>query len=283
MKSAIKDLIPTHIRSAARNLKYRVEGAIHLLQGKRDALIPPVGLMNDGPQDYEIFRKNGRDFMRYYKNLCDLRPDAAILDVGCGMGRKTIPLVDYLDENGTYEGLDINRDGIAWCRRGIGRLRKSFNFQLIDVFNERYNPSGRGKASEYRFPFDDGEFDLVVLGSVFTHMLPDDMENYLREVARVLRRDGNCLITYFLLNEEARRLISEQKSSMSFGHRIDEHCYSEYAEVPEQAIAFDEQRIRALYDSSHLRIKAPIFFGGWCKREESLLGEYQDIIIAAKG
>jgi len=238
--------------------------------------------MNDGPRDYEEFKKNGRDFLKYYVELCDLKPNAAILDVGCGMGRKTIPLVSYLDEDGRYEGLDINRDGITWCRKGIGRLRDNFRFHLIDVFNESYNPSGRGKASEYRFPFDDGEFDLVVLGSVFTHMLPDDMENYLREVARVLRPDGKCLVTYFLLNEESRRLISEHKSSMSFEHRIGEHCYSEYSEIPEQAIAYDQSRVRALYDSSHLTIQDPIYFGNWCEREKTLLGEFQDIVVATR-
>lgn len=282
MRDYIKGLIPASMKSAARDMMYRFQGVIHLLSGKRTTLIPPVGLMNDGPRDYEVFKKNGLDFLRYYKDLCDLKPDDAVLDVGCGMGRKTIPLVTFLSDEGRYEGLDINRDGIEWCQKGIGNLRDNFRFQLIDVFNESYNPSGKGKASEYRFPFDDGSFDLVVLGSVFTHMLPDDMENYLREVARVLRREGNCLITYFLLNEESCRLISEQKSSMSFEYRIGEQCYSEYSEIPEQAIAYDESYVRALYDDSHLKIKFPICFGIWCERKTTLLDEFQDIVVATK-
>ena len=282
MRKDIRSLIPAPIKSAARDMMYRFQGTIHLLSGKRTSLIPPVGLMNDGPQDYEIFKKNGQDFLTYYIDLCDLQPDAAILDVGCGMGRKTIPLISFLDENGKYEGLDINRDGINWCKKGIGKIRENFNFQLIDIFNKKYNPSGQCKASDYRFPFDDGSFDLVVLGSVFTHMLSQDMENYLSEVARVLRQDGNCLITFFLLNEESIRLMSEQKSSLDFVYEMEENCFSVDTEIPEQAIAYAESYIWKLYERVGLEISLPIYFGEWCKREHSLLAEYQDIIVASK-
>ena len=48
------------------------------------------------------------------------------------------------------------------------------------------------KASEYTFPYEDGEFDVVVLTSVFTHMLPDDVAHYLDEIARVLKPGGRA-------------------------------------------------------------------------------------------
>jgi SAM-dependent methyltransferase len=282
MKNNIRSLIPAPIRSAARDMMYRFQGTIHLLTGKRTSLIPPVGLMNDGPQDYEAFKKNGEVFLTYYKDLCDLQPDAAILDVGCGMGRKTIPLIAYLNENGRYEGLDINRDGINWCQKGIGTKRDNFHFQLIDVYNKKYNPSGQGKAYDYRFPFDDDSFDLVVLGSVFTHMLSRDLENYLSEIARVLRHGGQCLITFFLLNEESTGLISEQRSSLNFKYEMGESCYSVDTEIPEQAIAYDESYIWKLYQQAGLEIKTPVYFGNWCERKQTLMTEYQDIIVARK-
>ena len=52
---------------------------------------------------------------------------------------------------------------------GVVRTRKypNYTFTLADIYNKEYNPAGRLKASEYRFPFDDETFDLVVLGSVF--------------------------------------------------------------------------------------------------------------------
>jgi ubiquinone/menaquinone biosynthesis C-methylase UbiE len=39
---------------------------------------------------------------------CGLRPDEKILDVGCGIGRKTLPLTQYLTKGREYEGIDIN-------------------------------------------------------------------------------------------------------------------------------------------------------------------------------
>ncbi len=57
---------------------------------------------------------------------------------------------------------------------------------------------------------------FVLLTSVFTHMLPQDMDNYLSEVARVLKPDGRCLITYFLLNPESLALIDAEESSFNF-------------------------------------------------------------------
>ena len=44
-----------------------------------------------------------------------------------------------------------------------------------------------------------GGRDVAFLTSVFTHMLPEDVEHYLDELARVLKPGGRTLITWFLL------------------------------------------------------------------------------------
>ena len=282
MRKVIKSAIPSPIRLEARNMIYRITGAIDLLLGKRNSLIPPVGLMYEGPQDYSHFIKSGEDFLRYYIELCDLRPDETILDVGCGMGRKTIPLINYLDKNGRYEGIDINKRGINWCKKRISKKHPNFHFQLIDVFNKKYNPKSRIEASSYRFPFANEYFDFIVLGSVFTHMLSKDMENYFSEISRVLKQNGRCLITFFLLNEESSRLIADQKSSLTFNYEIEEYCLSIDLGTPEQAICYDETFILNLYDKYRLEIKEPIYYGLWCERDKKMLTDYQDIIIAKK-
>jgi len=45
---------------------------------------------------------------------------------------------------------------------------------------------GTVAASEFVFPFADASFDFVSLASVFTHMLPVDLEHYAGQIARVL-------------------------------------------------------------------------------------------------
>jgi len=166
------------------------------LFGHYASLIPPLELMYDGPVGFEEFKTNGEEFFRYYTELCDLKPYERMLDVGSGIGRKTFLLTDYLNDEGSYEGLDIVKKGIDWCTERITRKYPRFKFQLIDVCNQHYNPTGRYKASEYRFPFADESFDFAVLCSVFTHMLAEDVEHYLCEVARVLKTGGRCLISF---------------------------------------------------------------------------------------
>ena len=100
------------------------------------------------------------------------------------------------------KGIDIAKAGIEWCADKITPRLPNFRFQLIDVYNKHYNQQGACPASQYRFPFEDNTFSFVMLGSVFTHMLPDDLSNYLSEVYRVLEKGGRCLISYFLLNAE---------------------------------------------------------------------------------
>ncbi|MBV7332480.1 class I SAM-dependent methyltransferase [Chloroflexi bacterium TSY] len=129
------------------------------------------------------------------------------------MGRKTIPLTGYLNQNGSYLGLEINPVGVNWCQNEISTRHPNFRFQQIDVFNGRYHPTGQHQASDYTFPFADGSYDFIVLASVFTHMFPDGVSRYLSEIQRLLDSSGGrCLISFFLLNEEAEMHIQRSDS-----------------------------------------------------------------------
>ena len=234
--------------------------------------------MFDGPSDLEVFKANGEEFLKLYMDICGLRPDEKMLDVGCGIGRKTVPLTQYLTANATYEGIDIKHAGVEWCRKTITPRFPNFHFQQIDVYNTHYNPHGKYLPSAYKFPFMDENFDFVVLGSVFTHMLPDDVSNYLTEVHRVLRRGGRCLITYFLVNEESSQLIESNKSTISFKYEHDRY-HAVSSEMPELAIALDERWITDLHRKTGLEITR-LDYGSWCGRQKYL--SYQDIILGVK-
>lgn len=247
--------------------------------GRRPPMIPPRRLMYDGPRDVAIFQANGAEFMRYYLDLAKLRPDEAVLDVGCGLGRKTIPLTRYLSQAGRYDGLDVNRVGVEWCQREITTRFPNFHFQQIDVHSERYNPTGGQTAADYRFPFDDASFDFVVMGSVFTHMFPDGVARYLAETARVLKpATGRCLISYFLLNAESAARLADPKSAFHFSIQRQNHAI-ERAERPEDAVAYDENWLRQLYAECGLTIER-IDYGAWCGRPDYL--SFQDLVLAHK-
>jgi ubiquinone/menaquinone biosynthesis C-methylase UbiE len=247
---------------------------VDLLFGRRKALVPPRYLNFAGDGDFEA---TGNEFLRYLADPGGLRPEHKVLDVGSGIGRMARPLTTFLT-SGSYEGLDIVPEGIRWCEKHISPAYANFHFQLADVNNLMYNPRGRFQAAEYRFPFADNDFDFSFLTSVFTHMRKVEVERYLAEVARVLRPGGRCLITFFLLNGESRRLVKERRSSLDFHYPL-EGCWTDDANVPERAIAFDEEDVAALYRELGFT-QETVRYGSWCGRGDYL--SYQDVVVARK-
>jgi SAM-dependent methyltransferase len=272
----LKKLVPVAWKRRFR--RYQQEREKARLFGNLAPMVPAVEDMFDGPGSLAEFKANGQEFLNIYKEICLLQPDEKMLDVGSGIGRKTLPLTQYFNGEAVYEGIDIAKAGVDWCRDKITSRHPNFHFQQIDVYNKHYNPRGRYQASEYRFPFADESFTFVMLGSVFTHMLPADLEHYLSEVRRVLTADRRCLISYFLLNDESQRLVESGESSFDFKYDLD-GCRTISREVPEKAIAFDETLIRGFYEKAGLKI-VRIDYGSWCGRAQHRSS--QDLIHAVR-
>ena len=229
------------------------------------------------------FRDIGRRWLDTFKLIAGLRRDDHILDVGCGAGRMTLALAPYLGVVGRYEGFDVNSREIEWCRKEIEPRWPRSHFRLVDVRNASYNPTGAVPAREFRFPYNDGTFDFVFLTSVFTHMLPEEMRNYLSEITRVLNSGGRCLITYFILNDKSRTAILNNKARLNFQHSIHPCAYVQHRHQPEKAVAYDEAFLRKQYFEVGLQIKEPIHFGGWSGSPVSPAPRHsQDIIVAFK-
>src|SRR5262245_7889006 len=167
---------------AVRNVGLIALGPVDYLarvaRGKTE--LPPLHLRRYvGPLG--SFESSGAEFMGYLRSLAGLRPDERVLDIGCGCGQMALHLKNYLDENGSYVGVDIHRPSINWCRQNIERRHKNFQFAHIDVRNLAYNPNAAQHAEAYVFPFEEHSFDLILLKSVFTHMRPPEVSNYLSE------------------------------------------------------------------------------------------------------
>ncbi|MCP4264137.1 MAG: class I SAM-dependent methyltransferase [Candidatus Brocadiaceae bacterium] len=245
------------------------------LKGK-DSMIPPTSMIFVGGGDFE---RIGEEFKNYFIELANLQPNDRVLDVGCGIGRMAIPLTNYLSKEGEYWGFDIVKKGIEWCQSRISPRFSNFHFQHSDVYNKHYNPNGKVQAQNFRFSFDDESFDFVFLTSVFTHMLPSDLEHYLSEISRVLRPEGKCLITFYILNEESENLIRSGISALDFSYEI-QGCKTTDEKAPEAAIAYGEEFVLKLFNKYGLKIPQSIHYGSWCKRDTFLT--YQDLIIATK-
>lgn len=242
-------------------------------------MVPPNRLLFDGSENRGQYRTVGADNLRYAIELAELRPTDAVLDVGCGIGRFASALTTYLGAKGTYDGFDIVPIGIRWCKTHIQSRHARFRFQHADVFNSLYNPGGKLRASDYRFPYANDRFDVVIATSVFTHMLPPDVETYLAQIARVLKPGGRCLMTCLLRTPEAEEGIRAGKSLLQFEH-TGEGYWAEVARTPEGAVSYRESYVLALLDRYNMDVVPPVHYGSWCGREHFL--SVQDIVVAKK-
>ena len=243
-----------------------------LLNCKAD--LPPLHLRRYvGP--LRSFEASGAEFMGHLRRLAELRPHERVLDIGCGCGQMALHLEKYIDKKGSYVGVDIHGPSIRWCQKTIASRRSNFEFAHIDVRNLAFNPSAKHDAESYQFPYDACSFDLILLKSVFTHMRPAEVDNYLREVSRLLKNDGRCLVTFFLLNEEQATLANALK--FNYGEGVWRYRYEH---SPESAVAYDESYVMELLEKHGLALKAPIHYGHWSGRKDGL--SFQDILLLEK-
>lgn len=278
-----KQLLPRHTINVLRSFRHfaylgllPLDYLSRVINGKSD--FPPLHLRRYvGP--LRTFEASGSEFMAYLQLLAGLQQDESLLDVGCGCGLMALFLKDYLDEGGCYTGVDIHRPSINWCKKNICPGHPNFRFAHIDVKSLAYNPNGAHPAENYSFPFESDTFDVILLKSVFTHMRPLEVENYLEEVSRLLKSGGRCLVTFFLLNDEQGQLTAagKQKLQFNFGEGAWRYLYEHSAE---SAVAYEESFIRSVLRKCGLILQEPIYYGRWSGRTDGL--SFQDMIMLRK-
>lgn len=261
------------------SLRYSVRRIIYLPQdlfAKRGALEPPKGLIFTGSGDYLTI---GKHFFGHLKKYCDFNEDSSVLDIGCGIGRMAIPFTHYLSPKGRYEGFDIVKIGIDWCTKNISSRFPNFTFKLIPLKNDLYRLDTNEKAAELQFPYEDNRFDLIFLTSVFTHMLPSDVENYISEIQRVLIKDKKCFATFFIIEEE-NETMPNSIGSKNFPHNFGDY-YLMNKNVKEANVAFKKSYIEALLKKNNLEL-THFIKGNWSGIQNTELNEHQDIVIFKK-
>jgi SAM-dependent methyltransferase len=163
-----------------------------------------------------------------------------------------------------YEGFDVSQKAIDWCRAEISKPHPSFNFTLVDARNGWYNPKGAVEPGAVRFPYQDGQFDLAILVSVFTHMTPDVVRHYLAELARVVKPAGRLFATAFLMDERARQNVSNERSSIKLIYRVagdQGFFWTTSLNCPESAVGFHPKELLWMFDQAGFT--ATVHRGRW--------------------
>ncbi|MFO7871838.1 MAG: class I SAM-dependent methyltransferase [Kiritimatiellia bacterium] len=215
------------------------------------------------------------EFAAYLKLLLGLKSTHRLWDIGCGSG-----LLELALETGRFRGqvvaTDIHRPSIRWAQKTISRRMPQFEFLHADIRNDAYWPKGHLTAEEWFAEFDGNDFDVVIAKSLFTHMLPDEMNLYLREIAHRLKDGGTALLSFFLLNPTQKKL--EHRNDILFRKPDNETRYAvKYTAVPTAAVAYDERHISQCLKNAGLRLRGDIHYGFWTGRDNGL--SYQDIVL----
>jgi len=283
-QSILLPALPRRLRWFLRKAYLTPIDAADRLLG-RDQGLPPKAGNYSGDRVLHDFAARGEAVVDALGDVAGMTSSSHVIDIGCGPGRLAIAMSRFLDASGRYEGLDIVADGIEWCERNITGPYGNVHFTLADVYNREYNPKGQQQAADYRFPYADETFDLAVLVSVFTHMLPADADRYVSEIARVLRKGGRIFATYYLITPESLQLMKSTGGAMQFTHDCGTH-WLQNGRVPELAVGYDEEYISEIYARFGFSSAPTIYRGAWCGRRghwplDSVLGG-QDTVVAAK-
>jgi SAM-dependent methyltransferase len=251
--------------------KCRIADRLGISLGQRDLLTPPAGVFkdpdrNDGSHDLREFVTIGESTVAWLIEE-GLEPGDAVLEVGCGIGRMAIPLLRHLG-TGSYVGVEIDPRKVAYCRATVGKLAANFTFEHADVFNRYYNPTGTLRGRDYAFPFEPERFDFVFLISVFTHMLPEDVEHYLAQIARAMAPGAVCVSSFLL-------------SPAPIGppmHQFSDVCEILDLEEPEHGVVYLEEYVTECFADNGLRIDRLFHRGD----SDGNRDRPQDLVVAHK-
>lgn len=113
-------------------------------------------------------------------------------------------------------------------------------------------------------------------------MLIDEVENYIGEMARVLKPGAYCWNTYLLPDDVATELVKnlDGKTRWHLPYPIEGGMVRDPAN-PEAQIALYQDRILSMHEKNGLEI-VDIRYGPWSGRLDNVRAGGQDIIIARK-
>lgn len=127
-------------------------------------------------------------------------PDLAacdILDVGCGV-RFTQAIINRQIQIGSYTGVDVYKPVIDFLQAEVSDPR--FTFAWWNVHNDQYNQDGLPMEQQQGLPVS-GQFDIIWLFSVFTHLFPADAGALLKLMRKNIRDGGALVFTAFIVND----------------------------------------------------------------------------------
>jgi demethylmenaquinone methyltransferase/2-methoxy-6-polyprenyl-1,4-benzoquinol methylase/phosphoethanolamine N-methyltransferase len=140
-----------------------------------------------------------------------------VLDVGCGTGSLAVALKATIGQTGSVQGVDASEEMIEVARRKATRAGVDAGFQV-----------GLAEA----IPFPAQSFDLVVSQLAFHHLPGDLKQRAFKEIHRVLKPGGRCLIVDF---EPPKTALGRLVGRMHLGPEMMQTDVRHYRPLMEEA------------------------------------------------
>jgi len=270
-------LLSSNQRYIVRRMYYFPADLLDKIKGNTHKYVPPRGSIYTGsPSSSKKFIEQSNHQLKLLIEKIELKPNDSILDIGSGIGRTAISLTHYLNSSGNYEGFDVVKSGIDWCKSKIQKDFPNFNFTYVPLFNDLYNNANL-KAEDFVFPYENESFDKIFSFSVFTHMQINEIQNYFNQINRVLKKNGMAFSTFFLYDDENEKFISEKDG---FNFPVQKEGYRLMNNIVKSGnIAIHKEKLKQMMSDENLTI-VNIYDGFWKGNKES--DEYQDIVVFKK-
>lgn len=258
-----------------------LDALCELVMSSDGIVLPTNAEFTGGSRDN--FLSVGCSVLRELVRTTALAPSSRVLEIGSGLGRIAYPLALYL-EHGHYVGLEIVEDSVEFCARHVKPLAaptSRFEFIHIDIHNEFYNPHAKARLADYAFP-ELGEFDVVFMSSVCTHLNDEELWIYLQKAAQWTKRGGDFWATFFLVDATVEHQLAEHRSETSLPFDLSGRGPDYYLDGRRStvAVAYRADYVCLLYARHGLMLKS-CDLGTWsgARRE---YGGYQDLLVATK-
>ena len=137
----------------------------------------------------------------------------SVFDFGCGCGRVARQLMLQRVPPKCYMGIDINRKMIESCQQNLTPANPAFRFKHHDVYSISLAPDNSANRT-LPIPAADSSFSLAIAHSVFTHMLQDQSEFYLRELQRIIQPDGMIRSTWFFFYKQDFPVLAQHQNTL---------------------------------------------------------------------
>jgi ubiquinone/menaquinone biosynthesis C-methylase UbiE len=150
----------------------------------RENVLQTTGQVINRPRFYEIIlwlvtKGKEKEFRKLSAELAGLNIGESVLDVGCGTGTMALMAKNYVGKEGTIVGIEPSTEMINFAKRKAVREKKEI--ELLTGIVERI---------EYPNNYFDVVFCIVVL-----HHMPDEAKRQgIKEIYRVLKRNGRLLV-----------------------------------------------------------------------------------------